>query len=148
MGDAVIWWGGKLPELAALTSLGTGSMAGFLGIEFVDVGPDWLKARMPVNERSRQPFRRLHGGASVALAETLGSVAGAMVVDPGRFLTVGMEINANHLRPAYDGFVYATAKAESLGRTIQVWTVRIENEDGKLVCLSRFTAAVIAKERQ
>ena len=148
MSDAAIWWGGTLPALERLTAGGDGSMAGLLGIEFIDAGPDWLRARMPVDDRTRQPFGRLHGGASLVLAETVGSVAGAMTVDPARFVTVGMEINANHLRPAYDGFVHATATAESLGHSVQVWTIRIEDGAGKLVCLSRFTAAVIAKRRK
>jgi 1,4-dihydroxy-2-naphthoyl-CoA hydrolase len=100
-----------------------------------------------VDGRTQQPFGRLHGGASLVLAETVASVAGGMVVDPAKFLVVGMEINANHLRPAYEGWVEATARAESLGRTVQVWTVRIEDEAGKLVCLSRFTAAVIGRDR-
>ncbi|MET0251915.1 MAG: hotdog fold thioesterase [Novosphingobium sp.] len=144
----MIWWSGELPDCERLTAMGAGAMPGFLGIAFVAAGPDWLRARMPVDERTRQPFQRLHGGASVALAETVGSVAGALVVDPARFVTVGMEINANHLRPAYDGWVEATATAESLGRTVHVWTVRIVDGAGKLVCLSRFTAAVIALDRK
>ncbi|MCX7283970.1 MAG: hotdog fold thioesterase, partial [Novosphingobium sp.] len=113
----VIWWKGEMPALASLTTLGSGSMPGHLGIEFVDCGPDWIRARMPVDHRTHQPFGRLHGGASVALAETIGSMAGAMVVDPERFVGVGMEINANHLRPVRDGWVYATARPEALGRT-------------------------------
>jgi 1,4-dihydroxy-2-naphthoyl-CoA hydrolase len=143
----MIWWGEKLPEPDRLTAFGAGSMAGFLDIAFVEAGPDWLSARMPVDARTQQPFGRLHGGASLVLAETVGSVAGGMVVDPEKFVVVGMEINANHLRPAYEGLVHGTARAESLGRTVQVWTIRIEDEAGKLVCLSRFTAAVIARER-
>jgi 1,4-dihydroxy-2-naphthoyl-CoA hydrolase len=90
----------------------------------------------------------LHGGTSVALTEAVGSLAGAMVVDPARFVVAGKEINANHIRPAFDDFVVATAKEESLGRTTQIWTIRIENEEGKLVCLSRFAAAVIPAERK
>jgi 1,4-dihydroxy-2-naphthoyl-CoA hydrolase len=143
----MIWWGGQLPDRDALTALGSGSLAGALGIAFVAAGDDWLSARMPVDERTRQPFGRLHGGASVALAETVASVAGALAVDPSRFRVVGLEINANHLRPAFNGHVEATARAESLGRTVQVWTIRIEDEARRLVCLSRFTAAVIAADR-
>lgn len=148
MNNPSIWWGGTRPDLAAMTRGGAGSMNGWLGIEFTDCGDDWIKARMPVNERTRQPFGRLHGGASVAFAETVGSVAAGWCVDRTTSVAVGMEINANHIRPAYDGFVYAIARPESLGRTTQVWTIRIEDEAGKLVCISRFTVAVIPQERK
>ena len=134
-------------DLAQANQAGAATMPGFLGIEFLERGPDWVKARMPVNERTHQPYGRLHGGASVAFAETVASMAGAMTVDPMKHGVVGMEINANHIRPVRDGFVYATAKAEAIGRTSQVWTIRIESEEGKLVCLSRITLAVIAMDR-
>lgn len=143
-----IWWGGERPALEPLTSLGRGAMPEHLGIEFVDCGDDWMRARMPVDQRTQQPFQRLHGGASVALAETLGSVAASCCIDREKWVAVGMEINANHVRPAYAGWVYATARPEALGRTTQVWSIRIEDEDGKLVCISRFTAAVIPLERK
>lgn len=123
-------------------------MSGWMDVEFIACGDDWIKARMPVNDRTKQPFGRLHGGASVALAETVGSVAAGCCVDREKFVGVGMEINANHIRPAYEGYVYAVARPESLGRTTQVWTIRIEDEAGKLVCISRFTVAVIALERK
>lgn len=148
MSNQIIWWGGERPDLDAMTAGGADSMNGWMSIEFIDCGDDWIKARMPVNERTRQPFGRLHGGASVALAETVGSVAAGWCVDRNKFVGVGMEINANHIRPAYDGYVYATARAESLGRTTQVWTIRIEDEAGKLVCISRFTVAVIPLGRK
>lgn len=144
----MIWWGGVLPSLERLDQTGKSALPAHLGMEFHSVGDDWICCRMPVDDRTHQPFGRLHGGASVALAETVGSMAGAMVVDPERFVTVGMEINANHLRPAYSGWVYATARPESLGRTVQVWSIRIEDEAGKLVCISRFTAAVISLEKR
>ena len=130
-------------DLADLTALGAASLPGHIGIEFVEVGDDWLKARMPVDRRTHQPYGRLHGGASVALAETVASVAGAMTVDPAASAVVGMEINANHIRPVKEGYVYGTAKAEVLGRSTQVWTIRITDEDDRLVCLSRITLAVI-----
>lgn len=143
-----IWFGDRTPDLAALNAACLGNLQGHLGIAFTAVGADWLRASMPVDQRTHQPFGRLHGGASVALAETVGSVAANACIDPAQSVAVGMEINANHIRPAYDGYVYATAKAESLGRTTQVWTIRIEDEAGKLVCLSRFTVAVIPLERK
>ncbi len=141
-----VWFHEQL-DLASITANGSDCMPGNLGIEFTDYGDNWLKARMPVNERSKQPYGRLHGGASVALAETVGSVAAAMTVDNSKFGTVGMEINANHVRPVKDGFVYATARSESIGRTTQIWSIRIEDEAGKLVCISRITMAVISMDR-
>lgn len=140
-------WHQDSVELKQFDTIGAATMPGFLGIEFLERGDDWVKARMPVNARTHQPFGRLHGGASVAFAETVASMAGSMTVDPTKQLVVGQEINANHIRPVRDGFVYATARAEALGRSSQVWTIRIESEEGKLVCLSRITLAVIALER-
>ncbi len=140
----MIWFGGQKPDLAQLTALGATSMPGHIGIEFVDAGDDWLAARMPVDARTHQPFGRLHGGASVALAETVASMGGAMTLDPAKQTTVGLEINANHIRPAMSGYVTATATAESIGRTTQIWTIRIASDEGKLVCLSRITLAVIS----
>lgn len=144
----MIWWNNEKPSMERLTQLGTKSLPAYLGMEFVDCGDDWITARMPVDERTHQPFGRLHGGASVALAETVGSMAAAMCVDPEKFAAVGMEINANHIRPAYSGFVFATARPENVGRTTHVWSIRIEDEAGKLVCISRFTVAVIAIDRK
>ncbi|MDB5699080.1 MAG: phenylacetic acid degradation-like protein [Alphaproteobacteria bacterium] len=141
-----IWFDEAL-DLAAMTERSGASMPGHLGIEFTDYGEDWLKARMPVDQRTRQPHGRLHGGASVALAETVASAAGAATIDPEVSAVVGLEINANHIRPVKDGYVDAVAKAEALGRTTQIWTIRITNETGKLVCLSRLTLAVIPKQR-
>ena len=129
-------------ELADLTRLGAASLPGHVGIEFTAKGDDWLTARMPVDARTHQPFGRLHGGASVVLAETVASVAGAMACANGR-ITVGLEINANHIRPVMSGHVHATVTAENLGRTTQIWTIRIVDDADKLVCLSRITLAVI-----
>lgn len=143
----MIWFGAVRPQ-HPIPGLDAGTLQAHLGMEFAGCGDDWLRLRMPVDERTRQPFGRLHGGASVALAETAGSIAGSLCVDPARWVVVGVEINANHVRPAYAGWVYATARPESLGRTLQIWSVRIEDEAGKLVCISRFTAAVIAAERK
>lgn len=138
--DSAIWT--RDFELADLTALGARSMPGHVGIEFTAKGERSLTARMPVDHRTHQPFGRLHGGASVALAETVASVGGAMACAEGK-VTVGLEINANHIRPAMSGHVHATATAESLGRTMQVWTIRIVDDADKLVCLSRITLAVI-----
>ena len=148
MAEQAIWHGGAMPDPAALTRFGEGCLPGHIGIEFVEVGADFLRARMPVDHRTHQPFGRLHGGASVALAETVGSVAAAHTIDPERFAAVGMEINANHVRPVRDGWVYGTARAENIGRTTQIWSIRIEDETGKLVCISRLTVAVIEVARK
>jgi 1,4-dihydroxy-2-naphthoyl-CoA hydrolase len=148
MSNQTIWWGDARPDLAFLNASGQQALPEHIGIEFTECGDDWLKARMPVDVRTRQPYGRLHGGASVALAETVGSMAAAHCVDRGKFGTVGMEINANHVRPAKEGWVYATARPEALGRTTQVWSIRIEDEGGKLVCISRLTMAVIPLERK
>ncbi|URW75298.1 hotdog fold thioesterase [Sphingomonas donggukensis] len=129
-------------ELADLTALGAATLPGHVGIEFTARGNDSLTARMPVDARTHQPFGRLHGGASVVLSETVASVAATMALPEGK-VAVGLEINANHIRPAMSGHVHATATAEAIGRTTQVWTVRIVDDAGKLVCLSRITLAVI-----
>lgn len=141
---AAIWHGGVL-SLERANAYNRGCLNELLSIEFLEAGPDWLRARMPVDERTRQPLGVLHGGASVAFAETLASWAGFSTLDTQRQHCVGMEINANHVRPVAEGWVYGVAQAEAIGRTIQVWTIRITNEAGKLVCISRITLAVIDK---
>ena len=120
-------------------------MQNHLGIEMLELGPDYLKGRMPVDERTRQPFGILHGGASVALAETLGSVAAGLVVDRQQFNVVGQEINANHVRAITDGWVIGTARALHLGRRSHVWEIRIVDERDRLVCISRLTMAVLER---
>ena len=143
-----IWWQAVRPQPDALNQLGAHSMQAILCIEVVAVGDDWLAGRMPVDARTHQPWGRLHGGASLALAETLGSLAAAHTVDLERFIAVGMEINANHIRPAHTGWVTGIARPESIGRTTQIWSIRITDENEKLVCISRFTVAVIPLERK
>lgn len=145
---ATIWWNGETLDIVQLGWMHDNSMPQHLGMEFTAIGDDWLRCRMPVDARTRQPYGRLHGGASVALAETVGSTAAGLCVDRETHAVVGMEINANHIRPAYEGFVHATARPENIGRTTHVWSIRIEDEAGKLVCISRFTVAVIDKDRK
>ncbi|MCA3020077.1 MAG: hotdog fold thioesterase [Rhodocyclaceae bacterium] len=118
-----------------------------LGIEYVEVGDDYLKATMPVDHRTRQPMGLLHGGASVALAETLGSAGAFLCVDSNAFSIVGLEINANHVRAVRSGLVTGTAKPIHIGRTTQLWEIRITNEVDKLVCISRITIAVLEKQK-
>lgn len=147
-GSRMIWFNDKLPDGTTIDAMGADNMAGALGIRFDGVGDDWMRMRMPLGPATRQPHGRLHGGASVALAETVGSIAAGCTVDRAQSLAVGMEINANHIRPAYEGEVIATARPESIGRTTQVWSIRIEDEQGRLVCISRFTVAIIPASRK
>ncbi len=132
--------------LHQLNQMNNGNMVGFLGIEFTEVGPDYVCARMPVDERTRQPMGLLHGGASVALAETLGSIAAYCTIDPGKQYCVGLDINANHIRGVTDGFVYGKASPLHVGRSTQVWEIRITDAAGKLVCISRITMAVLDRK--
>lgn len=126
-----------------LTSLGKGTMEEYLGIEWLQVGDDFLKARMPVNEKTKQPLGLLHGGASCVLAETLGSLASYLVIDISKFYCVGLEINANHIRPVKEGFVTGWVTPLHLGSKTHVWDIRIYNENEKLVCISRLTVAIL-----
>jgi 1,4-dihydroxy-2-naphthoyl-CoA hydrolase len=141
---SVIWFDPSF-SLAQLEGLEKHTMGEHLGIEWVEVGPDFIKARMPVDHRTKQPHGLLHGGASVALAETIGSVGASMTVDQDKFIAVGLEINANHVRSARSGFVTGTARPLHKGSTTQVWDIRIEDEKGKLICLSRLTVAILKK---
>jgi 1,4-dihydroxy-2-naphthoyl-CoA hydrolase len=134
-----------VPSLETVNEMSSGSLIGHLGIEFVEVGEDYLVARMPVDDRTRQPAGVLHGGASVALAETLASWAATLTVDPTRSYCAGMDINANHIRPVTSGWVTGVARPLALGRRTQVWEIRIINDGGKLVCVSRCTMAVIPR---
>ena len=129
-------------SLEALNALRPGTAMEPLGIVYTELGPDFLRATMPVDARTRQPYGLLHGGASVLLAETLGSSAAMMAVREGE-RCVGIEINANHVRGVREGLVTGTARAVHLGRQTQVWEIRIEDAAGKLVCISRLTVAVL-----
>ena len=130
-------------SLDELNALSRGTLIEHLGIVFTGAGEDWLQATMPVDERTRQPYGLLHGGASVVLAETLGSSAGNLCLDTGVQMAVGLEINANHLRAVRQGVVTGTARALHVGRSTQVWEIRIEDERGRAVCVSRLTLAVV-----
>ncbi|WP_343667768.1 hotdog fold thioesterase [Chitinophaga sp.] len=129
-------------SLDQLNENGENTMAAFLGMEFTEIGPDYLRMMMPVNERTRQPYGLLHGGASAALAETVGSVASALIIDPEKQVCVGLDINANHIRGIKEGYVHAVAKPLHLGSTTHVWDIRICDEHNKLVCISRLTVAI------
>ncbi len=130
-------------NLDRLNGWSTDTMMETLGIRITAVGDDWLQGTMPVERRTHQPYGLLHGGASVALAETLGSLAAMLTLDPEKELALGLDINANHVRGVRSGTVTGTARMLHLGRTTQVWEIRIESEDGALVCISRLTIAVV-----
>jgi 1,4-dihydroxy-2-naphthoyl-CoA hydrolase len=135
----------SLLSVKELNSGRGGTLIEHLEIEFTEIGDDFIRGTMPVDGRTRQPYGLLHGGASVALAETLGSTGAAMCVDSAEYQCVGQEINANHVRAARAGQVTGTARPVHLGGRTQVWTIDIVNEAGKLVCTSRLTMAVIRR---
>jgi 1,4-dihydroxy-2-naphthoyl-CoA hydrolase len=119
------------------------TMCEFMGIEFIELGLDYLKAKMPVNQNTVQPLRMLNGGASLAMAECVGSMAANLVFDRNKYVALGLDLNGNHLRPVMEGeWVYAIAKPIHIGNTTQVWEIKIENSEGKLAHISRLTMAV------
>lgn len=130
------------PSLADIEQRNKNTLVEYLGIRIIEVGDDYLKASMPVDHRTHQPMGILHGGASVALAETVGSVAAQLCVEPGHYC-VGLDINANHLRKVQTGTVYAVARPVHIGRLTQVWDIRIANELNQPVCISRLTMSVL-----
>ena len=139
-------WFDKNVSLENLKVLGKGTMTEHLGVEWVELGKDFFKAKMPVDHRTIQPYGLLHGGASCVLAETIGSVASHLVIDPSEFYCVGIEINANHIRSAKEGFVYGTCSPLHIGSSTHVWDIRITNEEEKLICISRLTVAIMKKK--
>jgi 1,4-dihydroxy-2-naphthoyl-CoA hydrolase len=138
-------WFNKSLCLDDIKFVGAKTMGDYLGMEWVEVGDNYLKIRMPVDERTKQPYGLLHGGASVALAETVGSVASHFVVDPVKFICVGLEINANHVRGVREGFVMATCTPLHIGASTHVWDIKIHDGREKLVCVSRLTVAILKK---
>ncbi|MBS0027415.1 hotdog fold thioesterase [Chitinophaga sp. 22321] len=139
-----IWYSTKI-SLDQLNEMGEATMANWLGMEFTEIGPDYLKIMMPVDQRTVQPYGLLHGGASVALAETVGSMASGLIIDPEKQICVGMEINANHVRGVRSGYVHACARPLHIGTNSHVWDIRITDDEHKLVCVSRLTVAILAK---
>lgn len=136
----------EIKTLESLKEWSRNTLVEHLGIEFTAIGDDFLEARMPVDDRTRQPLGLLHGGASVALAETLGSVAATLCVDETKFC-VGLEINANHIRAIRDGYVVGRTTPVHIGKQTQIWEIRISNEVGELICISRITMAVLEKKK-
>jgi 1,4-dihydroxy-2-naphthoyl-CoA hydrolase len=131
------------PSLDQLNNTGKNTMTEHLGIVFTAIGDDYLTATMPVDKRTKQPMGLLHGGANVVLAETLGSVASSFTLDLAKQVCVGLEINANHLKAVKSGLVSGTTKAIHLGKSTQVWEIKITNEQGQLCCISRITMAIL-----
>lgn len=134
------------PEIEVLNEMSKNTMLPHIGIEFTELGDDYLKATMPVDHRTYQPMGLLHGGASAALAESLGSFASHLVVDSTKFDCVGLEINANHIRPKTEGTVTGITHPIHLGSKTHIWEIKIEDERGKLICISRLTMAVLPKK--
>ncbi|WP_367914338.1 hotdog fold thioesterase [Leadbetterella sp. DM7] len=131
-------------DLDVFIQMSKNTLGDHLGIEFIEKGDDYLVARMPVDHRTKQPFGLLHGGASVALAETLGSIASVLCLDdPAKEKAVGLEINANHVRSVTEGWVYGKVSPIHIGRRTHLWDIKITNEEGKLVCISRLTVAIV-----
>jgi 1,4-dihydroxy-2-naphthoyl-CoA hydrolase len=141
-------WFNKSLSVPKEVPLGPGTMAEELGMVWVDIGGDFMKIRMPVDHRTRQTYGILHGGASCALAETIGSIASHHVIDPEKFICLGMEINANHVRSASEGFVTATCTPLHIGASSHVWDIRIHDDRGRMVCICRFTVAILAKKNR
>ncbi len=139
-------WFNKEISVEKIASIEKNSMGEFLGIKWVEIGDDFIKATMPVEDRTRQPYGLLHGGASCTLAESIGSIASALVVDHEKFACVGLEINANHVKSAMNGLVTGIARPLHLGGSTHVWDIRIYNDTQQLVCVSRLTVAVIARK--
>ena len=141
----MVIWHNKDLALSDFAELGKGTMGEHIGIRFSELGHSYLKATMPVDHRTIQPYGLLHGGASVTLAETLGSVGSALVIDTNQFICVGQEINANHIRSARSGLVTGIATPIHLGASSHVWEIKIYDEAEKLICVSRLTVAILKK---
>jgi len=140
----MIWT--KKPSLEMLKKISANTMVEHIGMEFTEVGDDYLIAKMPVDHRTKQPAGLLHGGASAAMAETLGSVASVMCLSSDQKMPVGIEINANHLKSATSGFVTGKVSPIRVGQSLHVWNIEIHNEKNDLVCVSRLTVMIVDKK--
>lgn len=141
-------WFNKDISLDKISQYGKNTMSEFVGLKWVEIGDDFLKLSMPVNDTTRQPYGFLHGGASCVLAETIGSIGSALVIDMEKYYCVGLEINANHLRSVSEGVVTATAKPLHLGKSTHVWDIKIYDDKERLFCVSRLTVAIIPIKKQ
>lgn len=140
-------WKNKDLNIDSINNLSKQTLAQFLGMKFIEIGEDYLKMQMPVNEKTHQPYGLLHGGASAALAETVGSVASSLCIDTERNICVGLEINCNHVRGVKNGMVVATARPLHIGATTHVWDIKILDERERLICVSRLTVAILKKPK-
>lgn len=138
-----IWF--KAYTLEELKPMNEVNMLAHVGLELLEIGPDFLIGRMPVDARTQQPFGIFHGGATVVLAESLGSIAANLVIDPATHYAVGLEVNANHLRAVSSGWVTGIARAVHIGRSTQVWEIRLHDDNGKASAISRLTMAVLER---
>jgi 1,4-dihydroxy-2-naphthoyl-CoA hydrolase len=143
--STTIWH--KTPELSEINLLNKNTLGENLGIEFVEVGPDYIVATMPADHRTKQPFGLLHGGANVALAETLGSVASLLTVNSEIFIGVGIEINANHIKAVFNGKVKGVCSPLNIAGKNHIWDIKIYNEANELTCISRFTCMIVPKNK-
>ena len=141
---ASIWY--RTPDPALIDAMSKGTIDQHLGIKITQVGDDYLSGTMPADKRTVQPYGIVHGGANVVLAETLGSIAGAHVIDTNSLLCLGQEVSATHLRPVSSGMVTGTARPIHLGKRSHVWEIRLENDQGKLSCIAKLILAIVAKE--
>ena len=141
---ASIWY--RTPESALIDAMSKGTIDEHLGIKITKVGDDYLSGTMPADKRTFQPYGIVHGGANVVLAETLGSIAGAHVIDTNSLLCLGQEVSATHLRPVSSGMVTGTARPIHLGKRSHVWEIRLENDQGKLSCIAKLILAIVAKD--
>lgn len=141
-------WKRQNIALEELNAMRTNTLADLLDMNFTEVGDNYLKLQMPVDKRTHQPYGLLHGGASAALAETAGSVASWLCIDPEKQICVGMEINCNHVRGKRTGMVTATATALHIGATSHLWDIRITDEADRLICISRLTVAILKKKEE
>ena len=141
---ASIWY--RTPDPALIDAMSEGTIDEHLGIKITQVGDDYLSGTMPADKRTFQPYGIVHGGANVVLAETLGSIAGAHVIDTNSLLCLGQEVSATHLRPVSSGMVTGTARPIHLGKRSHVWEIRLENDQGKLSCIAKLILAIVAKE--
>ena len=141
---ASIWY--QTPDRALIDAMSEGTIDEHLGIKITQVGDDYLSGTMPADKRTFQPYGIVHGGANVVLAETLGSIAGAHVIDTNSLLCLGQEVSATHLRPVSSGMVTGTARPIHLGKRSHVWEIRLENDQGKLSCIAKLILAIVAKD--
>jgi len=138
-----LWFG--QPDVKELNNRRTNHIGALIGIEFTEIGDDFIKGRMPVDARTHQPYGILHGGASVVLAESLGSVASSLIIDPEKFMAVGLEVNANHLRPVRSGYVTGICTPIHIGGKTHVWDIKMYDDRGKINCVSRLTVAIVSR---